>query len=170
MFQVILPVPDSIQLLSAREADGPFVVPLVVQKTRSFALWIVPPVPLTVKRRKLVWVSVVPWSAWRFVEVPKFVVGEACSTRASAEVMKLKVVPVPAVAVGVSVGVFVTAGILVEVGVRVGVTVVAAVGVREGVAVGVLIGVGVRVGVPVIAGVGLGVDVGPALAEVWITN
>ncbi len=51
-------------------------VPFVVQKTRSFTLWIVPLMPLTVKRIKLVCVSVVPWSDWRFVEVPKFVVGE----------------------------------------------------------------------------------------------
>ncbi len=150
MFQVMLPVPDSIQLLSAREADGPFAVPLVVQKTRSLALWIVPLVLLTVKRMKLVCVSVVPWSDWRLVEVPKLVVGEACSTRASAEVMKVKVVPEPAIGVGVGE----------EAAVAVGVAVTPVVGVV----------VGVRVGVRVATGVGLGVGVGPPLAEVWITS
>ncbi len=154
------PVPDSIQLLSAREAAGPFAVLLVVQKTRSLALWIVPLVPLTVKRRKLVCVSVVPRSDWRLVEVPKLAVGEACSTRASAEVMKVKVVPEPAVGVGVGEEAAVAVGVLVGVGVRVGVVVTPAVGVA----------VGVRVGVRVVAGVGLGVGVGPPLAEVWITS
>src|SRR5919199_4036740 len=36
VFQVTPPVPDSIQLLSARYAAGPLLVPLVVQKTLSF--------------------------------------------------------------------------------------------------------------------------------------
>lgn len=70
MSHVILPVPVSIQLLSARYAAGPLVVPLVVQKTRSLTLWIVPLVPLTVKRMKLVTLAPEPPSDWIVVEVP----------------------------------------------------------------------------------------------------
>jgi hypothetical protein len=50
VFQVTPPVPDSIQLLFAKYAAGPFAVPLVVQKTRNFALWIDPLMPLILKR------------------------------------------------------------------------------------------------------------------------
>ena len=51
LFQLIPPVPDSTQLLFARYTAGPFVVPFVVQKTRSLTFWMADPVaPLTVKR------------------------------------------------------------------------------------------------------------------------
>lgn len=50
VFQVMPPVPDSIQLLSARWTAGPFVVPLVLQYTRSVALWMEPLIPFVLKR------------------------------------------------------------------------------------------------------------------------
>ncbi len=53
VFQVMPPVPDSIQLLSARYTAGPFTVPFVVQNTRNFTFWIGPLTPVSVKRMKL---------------------------------------------------------------------------------------------------------------------
>jgi len=50
VFQVIPPVPDSIQLLSARYTAGPFTVPLVEQYTRNLTRWMGPLIPLAVKR------------------------------------------------------------------------------------------------------------------------
>jgi hypothetical protein len=53
VFQVMPPVPDSIQLVSARYTAGPFTVPFVVQNTRSFTFWIGPLTSVIVKRIKL---------------------------------------------------------------------------------------------------------------------
>jgi hypothetical protein len=50
VFQVMPPVPDSIQLLFARYTTGPFAVPFVVQRIRSFTFWIGPLMPLALKR------------------------------------------------------------------------------------------------------------------------